>query len=129
MTPIFTSLPEAALNRPTPARWKPRKDMGRRLSREGSRLLGWERDPAWVGRPGKGLTPFVEDDPRVELADCTHTQIKDINGAPGPVSRCLDCGGLITTALRVLMPNPEPVTDEALDSLRQEWNNAHWGAP
>lgn len=109
-------------------KWTARRDMGPRIDRAAAKQRGWERDPLWVGRPGKGLVPFQKDDPRVAPADCTHTQIKDLDG-PGPVSRCMDCGGLIHTAARVLLEDPALLDDESLDTLRQKWNDAHWAPP
>lgn len=125
--PDFVTLPDHVTIPANPPKWAARKNMGRRIKADEVRARGWERQPEWVGRPGKGLTPFVKDDPRVEHADCTHGQIKDLNGAPGPISRCLDCGGLIHTAKRELVDEPDVVDDETLDDLRQQWNSAHWG--
>lgn len=110
------------------ARWRPRKGIGR-IRRDEVKARGWHRDPSWVGRPGKGLTPFAADDPRVEPEDCAHGQIKDLDNGPGPVSRCLDCGGLIRTAARTLLDAPDVLDDEALDAHRQAWNSAHWDPP
>lgn len=110
-------------------RWQSRKGGIGRIRRDEVTSRGWHRDPAWVGRPGKGLVPFEATDPRVEPEDCAHGQIRDLNGAPGPVSRCLDCGGLIRTAERTLLDEPDVLDDEALDEHRQAWNSAHWDAP
>ena len=119
-----------------PGPWKARRKMSR-VTGKAARARGWERRPDTVGRPGQGLVPYVPDDPRVDPEACTHCQIKDLFGAPGPVSRCLDCGALIETAARVLLlevpeeyaDEPDDVDDTTLDTLRQEWNNAQWGAP
>lgn len=111
-------------------KWTPRRAVARVRS-EKARSLGWERVPGAMGRAGKGLVPYTATDPRVEPADCTHGQIKDIGGAPGPRSRCLDCGGLIDTASRSLVDReaPDVVADDTLDALRQEWGAVFWGAP
>lgn len=89
--------------------------------------LGWHREIEWVGRPGQGLVPYAATDPRVELDACTHGQIRDLPTGPGPVARCLDCGGLIHTAERALLDDPQPLDCAALDLLRQEWNNIQFG--
>lgn len=103
--------------------------MGRKIKSKAIESRGWHRNPGIVGRPGRGLTAYEPKDPRCDPDECQHGQIKDIGGAPGPISRCLDCGCLVFTAGRALYDDPQPLLDSRLDQARQEWNQIQFGAP
>lgn len=89
---------------------------------------GWHRmpDPEGPGhaprvRASGQMERYLPGDGRVEVADCHHTQILDVQF---PITaRCLDCGIMLTPGVWNSVPGIPELTDTTLTEHRRRFND------